>query len=457
MGPGVSPLPPPRFHPRGCRRVARQPGLRRPHRALVAGGARRAWALGCSLAQGKSFREGADATHPNQAYGTCHATSRSLLEGDNISAAHKTLNGYAVRRRSGESCSSSRARPPLTHAPLQTNTLVLAFFASFGLGFAFLGLLRRNARACVRAACGIQVLAPAVVGTGLLVAGQTGTGLFFYLMARRVPSRARVSRLLTLQNNRRRCPRSSSTCGAPSSSWWAACSRSLRRRSTRRVRAPSPRPLSRAHELAAPQNGHLVSATLALQLLLTVVAVPVVVMIVFAARTGAPAPNAAVASVSAPGGAASTCASASGESVPCCVWQPSAPAILYIVAAASVLSWTTFLAFEARLFAIAHVVARWYESPAGVALPGKPVREALSLAAGPSFGSLSKGAAVLTAADALRQAADSARRNNDGLLSCLVASLAACVAALLEYLTKARACSSFFLLFRFTSQPTAFC
>jgi hypothetical protein len=62
----------------------------------------------------------------------------------------------------------------------------------------------------------------------------------------------------------------------------------------------------------------------------------------------------------------------------------------------------------------------------------RPLREALSCA----VGSLCLGSAILTLADAARQAAEATRRRGGGLLACLLATLVACISELVASLTR---------------------
>ena len=265
------------------------------------------------------------------------------------------------------------------------------------LGVGYLWLLRRNAALCVKASCAAQVLVPAVMAISLLSVGAVVPGLL--------------------------C-----AAGSALAAWcfhlWRAelvlCGRLL----------------SVAGE-ALTHNPHLVSASLGLNAVHVAAVLPVLALMVAASRVGDAVPYALVAStVAGVDGAPQTCVDAAGAAVQCCIWQTAPASVVYIVFAALCTSWTTFLIFEMRLFAIAHVIVRWYNLPLGARLPGSPLREALSCAAGPAFGSLCLASAVLTMADAARQAAEATRRRGGGLLACLVAALVACISELVATLTR---------------------
>jgi len=85
-----------------------------------------------------------------------------------------------------------------------------------------------------------------------------------------------------------------------------------------------------------------------------------------------------------------------------CSGHTAFPNLVFVVTSAAI-SWAGALSMELRLFTTAHVVARWYELPVGSRLEGRPVREAFSLAVGPSLGSLCVGALVLNAIEFVRE------------------------------------------------------
>ena len=273
----------------------------------------------------------------------------------------------------------------------------MVLLAAIALGVGFLWLLRRNAQLCVKASCAVQVLIPAVMAVSLLAVGAIVPALI--------------------------CAAGSALAAYCFHLWRAElvlCGRLL----------------SVAGE-ALTQNPHLVSASLGLNAVHVAVVLPVLALMLAATRVGNAVPYALVATtVAGVDGAPQSCIDAAGAAVQCCIWQTAPASVAYIVFASLCTSWTTFLIFEMRLFAIAHVIVRWYRLPLGTRLPGAPLREALSCAAGPAFGSLCLGSAVLTLADAARQAAEATRRRGGGLLACILATLVACISELVAALTR---------------------
>ena len=67
------------------------------------------------------------------------------------------------------------------------------------------------------------------------------------------------------------------------------------------------------------------------------------------------------------------------------------------------LLWASGTAMEVQLYITAHVIARWYEQPAGVRLEGTPVRDAFRLATTKAFGSCACGGMVLTLVETVRE------------------------------------------------------
>lgn len=56
---------------------------------------------------------------------------------------------------------------------------------------------------------------------------------------------------------------------------------------------------------------------------------------------------------------------ASGASIPCCMWAPSAWAKSYMSITSLVLLWTLLLFGELRVFVVSGTIAQWYFQPAG--------------------------------------------------------------------------------------------
>ena len=264
--------------------------------------------------------------------------------------------------------------------------------AALALSFGFVTLMKRNASFCVKASCATQVLLPLGLALLFFAKGVAGAGIGFLI----------ASALFALVFYMWR-------------SQLELCGRLLG---------------VAAHALN--ENGHLVSATMGLSALLGVLSTPIFVFVVLATRVGSPVPN--------PLALADTnnslfCVDASGAAIDCCAFQIAPAAQAYIAYAGVILSWLTFTVYEVRLFTIAHVTARWYWTPAGGKLQGSPVREAVSLATGPSSGSLAMGGALLSVADALRQSANSGR-DGGSILAFISKLILSCLAGILEAFTR---------------------
>lgn len=54
------------------------------------------------------------------------------------------------------------------------------------------------------------------------------------------------------------------------------------------------------------------------------------------------------------------CVNATGEAVPCCVWQPHNWAVGYMSVAALVALWTLLLANQIRVFTVSGTIAQWW-------------------------------------------------------------------------------------------------
>ena len=176
--------------------------------------------------------------------------------------------------------------------------------------------------------------------------------------------------------------------------------------------------------------------------------VPVGALVVTASRVGSayPAPG-AVQSTSTPGtcmapvetvfgmapspapsnAAAASSAAGAMMAAPCCAFSVAPAAVAYIVFAFFFLMWSLFILFEIRSFVVAHVTARWYYHPRGVALPGAPMQDALKLAVGPSSGSLCFGGAVLSVAELLRMIADAVQNQEGNILQIIMEAIVACI------------------------------
>ena len=322
--------------------------------------------------------DAAPATSPLslQAYGTCHSTSarRHLLD--------DTTSASSAKQRLGR---------------LAANIMVLSFVGSLALGIFFVSTLKRNAQLWVKMSCIAQVVAPLVMALGLFGSGQPVAGavllvfsalaaLALYLWRAQL---AMVARLLTVSST------------------------------------------------ALAANPQLVSVTIGISILSVAYAVPIVLFIIAATRVGGVVPSPMVAKFAASDStSAPVCLDSNSSAIACCAWQVAPAAGAYIALAGLSLSWMTALAYEVRTFSISYVVTKWFYTPLGAAVEGKPVREALTIATGPSFGSLCLGSAILTVANAARSAADNRRQRGENLLSCLMSTLLACVADLLKLMTR---------------------
>ena len=132
------------------------------------------------------------------------------------------------------------------------------------------------------------------------------------------------------------------------------------------------------------------------------------------------------------------------DPVDCCYWRPDEWVSAYVVLACFAALWTIMFAFEARVFIVSDVVARWYFSPpnASRAFAGATTRAA-SHAFGPSFGSLALGSLVVSLVAILREANRRVRENVnrrgsgvERVAACVVAACAECVFALVSFVSK---------------------
>lgn len=275
--------------------------------------------------------------------------------------------------------------------------MVLSFVGALGIGVAFVATLRRNAGLWVRLSCGAQVVAPLVMAFGLFASGQPVPGIVLLIFA----SLAAFALYL-----------------------W-------------RVQLAMVTRLLSVSSAALAQNPQLTVVTIGISVVTMGYVIPIVFFILAATKNGSVVPSPLVAKLAASGSASEpVCLDSNGSTVPCCVWQIAPAAGAYIALAALALSWVTTLAYEVRTFAISFVVNRWYHQPVGVPVAGKPVRDALTLATGASFGSLCLGGAILTAASMARSAVDNSRQRGENLLTCLLNSLIACIADLLKLCTR---------------------
>jgi hypothetical protein len=143
------------------------------------------------------------------------------------------------------------------------------------------------------------------------------------------------------------------------------------------------------------------------------------------------APAAEVFGMMAPSPAPSNAAAAGAGSTlipaPCCSFAMAPAAVAYVVFACFFLLWSLMILFEVRSFVVANVTARWYYQPRGVAVPGKPMLDALKLSVGPSSGSLCFGGAVLTVAELLRMLADAVQNQEGNILQIILEAIVSCI------------------------------
>ena len=135
-------------------------------------------------------------------------------------------------------------------------------------------------------------------------------------------------------------------------------------------------------------NPHIISAVVALKLALVAVLVPIFALAARAIRVGALARRPDVVLVAGDACAAGETRDTNTDPVDCCYWRPDEWVSAYVVLACFAALWTIMFAFEARVFIVSDVVARWYFSPpnASRTFAGATTRAA-SHAFGPSFGS----------------------------------------------------------------------
>lgn len=267
--------------------------------------------------------------------------------------------------------------------------------ASFGLGFAFLLLLKHQPHAMVYTTIGVQVALPLLAGLAALLGGQTTPGLVMLF----VGALAAITFYLWREQIE-------------------LCARLLK------VSADG-----------LNDNPGLFAFVLLLNVVLALALLPLVAMLGAAYMNGSVQPNSARQGHS-------QCIDSEGHSVTCCVWQPDNWAVAYLSLGPFTMLWTIMLAAEVRIYVIAGVIAQWYFKPqgAGGAARGATMRS-VKHALGPSFGSLSLGSLVLTLVQMARQALEKAkeRRAESGGESLLVTCaglLLQCVYALIEFITK---------------------
>jgi uncharacterized membrane protein required for colicin V production len=136
-----------------------------------------------------------------------------------------------------------------------------------------------------------------------------------------------------------------------------------------------------------------------------------------------------------------SCVDAQGQAVPCCAWSPDTWVPFYMTFASITMLWTIFTVGQLRVYVMSGTIAQWYFAPAGVSNSNKGTTiRSIKHALGPSFGSLSFGAAILTLVELARNAMEQARQNssNDGMAIfwSLLSFFMECFFQIIEYLTK---------------------
>lgn len=199
-------------------------------------------------------------------------------------------------------------------------------------------------------------------------------------------------------------------------------------------------------------NPHVITAVVFLKVCLLAVLLPLGAFIAAAYMNGevafnpdaglSPSPSSNASGGKHGGSCVSTLKDSRGDEVPCCVWRTDGWASAYIALASVTALWSVMLAFEARMYTIAGVVAQWYFAAPGTTSFKGTTLSALRNAAGPSFGSLCFGSLVLTAVSVAREINRNARRDASrqggriAVVMCLLSSCLDCIYALIEYISK---------------------
>jgi hypothetical protein len=267
---------------------------------------------------------------------------------------------------------------------------IVAAVLAVPVGLGFVSALRTNAPMFVKAAVYFKVLAPALLGFILLGIGAVGPGVVCLLLS------AFIAFVMYLwRNELALCGRLLGVAGA-----------------------------------ALSDNGHLVSGSLVIQAMHTLVAIPIIATAAVASQMQVMVPNADAVLVKE-----TNLCNIQGNAADCCALTLAPASGFYYFLATILCSWMTFLAFELRLFTIAHVVLRWYALPLGAKLQGTPVREALAAGMGPQLGSLSFGSAVMAICDMMREAAERSRRQG-GILAAIMAILVTCISEMVKLMSR---------------------
>lgn len=125
------------------------------------------------------------------------------------------------------------------------------------------------------------------------------------------------------------------------------------------------------------------------------------------------------------------------QTVPCCQIETGAFGSTYASIAGIYLLWATFLVFFVKQYTISGTVAQWYFSPVGTPVTGN-LKRAFNNAVGPSLGSITFAAAVLTLISLIREKIDE-MRNGSGpmaIFMCLFKFIVDLLLELAEALTE---------------------
>mmetsp|Transcript_17032 Transcript_17032/g.54333 ORF Transcript_17032/g.54333 Transcript_17032/m.54333 type:complete len:315 (+) Transcript_17032:190-1134(+) len=236
-----------------------------------------------------------------------------------VDASHcPASGGGSGRRLLGEGQAEDFDFPAFMHHAVWYLAISAAGAAVTGL--VLLRLFQANAKAMVRLTVAVQIVVPAVIGVSLLQRSAGGAGAFFLYSA-----------LAAL-------------C------FWAWQDKFELTANLLTVSATGLR-----------ENPGILGAVVAINLGLAVLALPMLALTFVAFLNGDIAPNPEVAKVAAD----STCSTADGDSVACCVWDLDDWVYPYVAFTTLVLAWTARLAFEIRIFTVAGSVSQWYFSPVG--------------------------------------------------------------------------------------------
>lgn len=182
-------------------------------------------------------------------------------------------------------------------------------------------------------------------------------------------------------------------------------------------------------------NPGLIGATVLLNLVSVLSISPLLTFAVYAYANGSVVPN------PARHGGVQCVDSESKLPVACCAWEPSAPAVAYMVCAVLLLLWTMMTWQQVRVFLVSGTIAQWYFAPPHMPGTRGTTLRSLKHAVGPQLGTLCFGGAILSITHMIRNAAkregrDNQRNSAGAILKLVVWCLASCLAGIIEFLTK---------------------